>query len=50
MPLVHAIWDFFDPESSHTWQKGGLSAKNARQKSMARLKSTRGTLKDCNMK
>ena len=27
MPLVHPIWEFFDPEDNHTWQKGRAQCK-----------------------
>ena len=32
MPLVHAIWKFFDPEASHTWQKGRAECKDCKTK------------------
>ena len=27
MPLVHAIWEFFDAEAGHTWLKGRAKCK-----------------------
>ena len=32
MPLVHAIWEFFDAEASHTWQKGRAGCKDCKTK------------------
>ena len=32
MPLVHPIWEFFDAEASHTWQKGRAECKECKKK------------------